>query len=283
MPPNQRMDQPSLNIRRGLVAAGLGAVAGALVPALVLPFHGVAELWLFPAFGCAAVLGSAAWATHAPSGSWSFARSLLIIFVASVSSWYLVSWMDGWLQLHWLLLMLVPAAATAQVLVTIRLWRNTKFARWIPSTQRFLDTFRSWKSSSVYIGGLLVAAVIATGVILFTRPIAGLAEIHEITERWAAAANRGDQDALAKDPILEKHPNTAVFLIKNTWLRSDYRVSACRNGSGGRQLEPTNVVTHLGLIKTKSGEIGLGFQLDQETGRLTFVRHEIFFLRYKPR
>src|SRR5438067_1244248 len=104
------MEPPTLNIRRGLLTAGLSGVAGALVPAALViayivfrqsnrdfvpstKFHDfladLVEYWPYPVCGGAVFLGSAAWATFAPPGSWGFARSLFIIFVVSVILWFL--------------------------------------------------------------------------------------------------------------------------------------------------------------------------------------------------
>jgi hypothetical protein len=150
-----------MNIRRGLSAAGLGAIAGALLPAALALGYVVyrwsnpgfvpsnrlhyflgdlVRYWSVPVCGGAAFLGCAAWATFAPPGSWRFASSLLIIFLISVPSWFLLDWLDDWLNLHWLknykgedsytvrlaqaLVLFGLPAATAQVLVITRLWRT---------------------------------------------------------------------------------------------------------------------------------------------------------------
>lgn len=150
-----------MNIRRGLFTAVLCALVGASIPAaLVLAYVGyrcsnpafvpsnslhyflgdLVEYWPFPVFGGATFLACAAWATFAPPGPWRFASSLLIIFLISVSCWFLVSWMDNWLHLGWLkmykgeephtlrlsqaLILFGSPIATAQLLVTIRLWRT---------------------------------------------------------------------------------------------------------------------------------------------------------------
>jgi hypothetical protein len=161
----KELEQPSLKIRRGLFAAGLAAIAGALIPAVLALGYVVfrrlnpdsapanrfgyflsdlAEYWIFPVCGGAVFFACAAWATFAPPGSWRFAWSLLIIALISVSSWFLVGRMDDWLHLHWLkiykeqdphtlrpsqaLILFGTPAAMAQLLVTIRLWRTKQNA-----------------------------------------------------------------------------------------------------------------------------------------------------------
>lgn len=145
----------SLNIRRGLFAAALCGIVGALIPAaLALAYfaycwwnpsfvpsnrwYDFLNYWPFPIFGCAAFLGSAAWATFGPPGKWRFAPSLAMIFLVSVSFWFLIISMDATLGLYWLqvyrgdpptphlsqaLILFVPPVAMAQILAISRLRR----------------------------------------------------------------------------------------------------------------------------------------------------------------
>lgn len=103
----------SLNLWRGLWAAGLGALGGALAPkalALVLALYervcwgseetrltwfrnDLEKLVAYPVIGCAMVCACAGWATFAPGGKHSFVRSLSVIFLSSTVLWTVVAWM----------------------------------------------------------------------------------------------------------------------------------------------------------------------------------------------
>jgi hypothetical protein len=82
-----------MNIRRGLVTAGLCAIFGALIPVSLVVAYAIfrslnptfvstnrilyflddlREYWVCPVRGGAVFFGCSAWATYAPAGSWRF-------------------------------------------------------------------------------------------------------------------------------------------------------------------------------------------------------------------
>ena len=152
-----------MNIRRGLVAAGLCAMVGAIIPASITVAYAVfrwqnpnfvpsnrvheflgdlVEYWAFPVYGGAVFFGCAAWATFAPAGSWRFVPSLLIVFVVAVACWFVVGFIDDWLHLGWLkiykgedphslrlsqaLVLFGPPPAVATLLAFMRQWRSSR-------------------------------------------------------------------------------------------------------------------------------------------------------------
>jgi hypothetical protein len=102
---------PAVRVFRGLcggIVGGAGAVA--IVAVLWLSFLSVrwlvedATQWqrehdlratreelVFSVLGCATVAACAGWATYAPAGRYRFARSLVIVFLASVLLWVLIA------------------------------------------------------------------------------------------------------------------------------------------------------------------------------------------------
>lgn len=101
-----------LNVRRGLCASVIGAIAGACVvvalpvvlrvTGLKIPGATREELGydlreepnhlIGPIIGCSTFCACAAWATFAPAGNYRFAWSLAIVFLGSVCLW-LVLWL----------------------------------------------------------------------------------------------------------------------------------------------------------------------------------------------
>src|SRR5262245_23863485 len=99
--------QTSLRVWRGLCGLVLGALGGPVAAvAVALGYtlccwilsgtneidreHDLQELqenMVWPVMGCAVVCACAGWATLAPPGKWSFARSLAFIFFVSVALW----------------------------------------------------------------------------------------------------------------------------------------------------------------------------------------------------
>lgn len=152
-----------MNIRRGLVATGLCAIIGALIPALVAAAYAVfrwlnpsflpsnrihyflgdlLEYWTFPVCGGAVFFGCAAWASFAPAVTGRFVPSLLVIFLVTVACWFIVGFLDDWLHLGWLkiykeqdphvlrlsqaLVLFGPPLVIAQILVLIRQGRASR-------------------------------------------------------------------------------------------------------------------------------------------------------------
>jgi uncharacterized membrane protein len=115
---------------------------------------------------------------------------------------------------------------------------------------------------------LAIVAVVAAYRVL----TAGRAEARDITERIAAAMAAGDRDTLASEPTLCEHQGTADWLAtRGPALANGYRISVRRNGAGGFQLMPLEMVSHIGVIHTAAGDISLGFWLDPSDGNLKFV------------
>jgi hypothetical protein len=129
---------------------------------------------------------------------------------------------------------------------------------------------RRW--ARLVLAGVTAAAVAVTGVWLYQARTAGHAEVRAITERLAAAMAAGDRKALAADPALQGHPDTADWLAaRGPALAAGYRVTVQRNGANGYQLLELDVVSHVGLIETPAGTISLGFWRDPDGGGLRFV------------
>jgi hypothetical protein len=120
--------------------------------------------------------------------------------------------------------------------------------------------------------GLTVVTGVVTAVVVYRTRDAGHAEVRDITERVAAAMAAGDREALAADPALHGHPETATWLAaQGPVLARGYRVSVQRNGDNGYQLLDLDVVSHVGRIETPAGTFSLGFRRDPDSGGLTFV------------
>ena len=149
-----QLEQPSLKVSRGLIAAGLLAVVGLLgsvgLVLLCLVFgSGTAFDPRISFLAGAVFLGCAGWATYAPPGSWRFVRSLLFIFLVSLSCWFLVFGVvkvmdeelsdhlracykgDPFLRPDQALVLFSPPIGAAQLLVVLRLRWASKglFAR----------------------------------------------------------------------------------------------------------------------------------------------------------
>jgi hypothetical protein len=111
-----------LNIRRGLIATGIGLVVGGLIPATAIVAFGVYRLlfpshipsgrlfdfladlsayWKLPVFGCAVFLGCAAWATYSPPGAWRFSLTLATLVIVSVASWMIFGAIEDAMQIRW--------------------------------------------------------------------------------------------------------------------------------------------------------------------------------------
>lgn len=152
-----------MNIRRGLLATALSAIVGALIPASVAAAYAVfrwlnpafvpsnrmhdflgelLEYWTYPVCGVAVFFGCAAWASFAPAGTWRFVPSLLVVFTVSFACWFVVGFLDNWLDLGWFriykgedpnalrlsqaLVLFGPPPAIAQVLALMRQWRVSR-------------------------------------------------------------------------------------------------------------------------------------------------------------
>ena len=103
-----------LNPVRGLLAAVVGASAGAVAPIAIMVACVVLRWWITgasdfdrrydigwirenlpgPVIGCAMVCACAAWATFAPRGSFRFARTLAIVTAISFCLWFVVGSME---------------------------------------------------------------------------------------------------------------------------------------------------------------------------------------------
>ncbi len=120
---------------------------------------------------------------------------------------------------------------------------------------------------------LFFAAVAAiAGVAVYRMRTAGHAEVRDITERVASAMAANDRAALMAEPAFQDHPGTADWLAAHgPSLIAGYRVFVQRNGRNGYQLLSLNAVSHVGIIKTPTGTVGLGFRRDPDGGKLTFV------------
>lgn len=153
----RRMDKNSgtLNVLRGLTGAVLCALAAVAVAAATLRVIAVFRWYAWGANdadwrydmsfvtdampsvipGFAVVFGAAGWATYAPRGSFRLARTLSIIFVASLPLWFLIWYAVEWIglaprqlkedhtrvELAGLLVLLAAPILTAAVLTAIRI------------------------------------------------------------------------------------------------------------------------------------------------------------------
>lgn len=100
-----------MNFTRGMIAGLIGAVVGVIVPVLVLGLYLILT-WYFnethgmdrradmadwqrdgvvPLVGCAIYVGLAAWATYTPQRNFRFAKTLAILFFASLFLYVLVT------------------------------------------------------------------------------------------------------------------------------------------------------------------------------------------------
>ena len=106
--------EPStIAILRGLRAAVVGGLGGAIVPVALLCLFTVCRWFIegasdfdrqldlnnlpkklhFPIIGCSLMCACAAWTTFAPCGNFRFAKSLAIIFAICMPLWYILSTM----------------------------------------------------------------------------------------------------------------------------------------------------------------------------------------------
>jgi hypothetical protein len=121
-----------------------------------------------------------------------------------------------------------------------------------------------------------VAALLAAGLLLLGWARwrnAGKEEARAAAERLAAAVADYDREALSADPLLRDRPEAvdALLRYRDAFYQAGYQVTALRNGEGGRRMEPSDVVTHLGVVGTPSGEVWLGFRYDLWGGRLEYI------------
>jgi hypothetical protein len=127
------------------------------------------------------------------------------------------------------------------------------------------------KRARLVLAAVTGAAVVVSVAWVYRARTAGRAEVRTVTERVAAAMAAGDRAALAADPALHEHPDTAEWLAAHgPALAAGYRVSVQRNGANGYQLLDLDTVSHVGLIETQAGKIMLGFWRDPDGG-LRFV------------
>lgn len=119
-----------MNFTRGMIAGLIGAVVGVIAPVLVLGLYLMLS-WYFnethgmdrradmadwqrhgvvPLVGCAIYVGLAAWATYTPQRNFRFAKTLAILFFASLFLYVLVSLFD-------------PAPATRYTNQELSLWK----------------------------------------------------------------------------------------------------------------------------------------------------------------
>jgi hypothetical protein len=124
---------------------------------------------------------------------------------------------------------------------------------------------------------LVLAAVIGSAVVVsvawvYRARTVGHAEVRTVTDRVAAAMAAGDTVALAADPALQDHPDTAKWLAaRGPALAAGYRVSVQRNGANGYQLLDLETVSHVGVIETPAGTITLGVWRDPGGGDIRIV------------
>src|SRR5258708_6285487 len=123
----------------------------------------------------------------------------------------------------------------------------------------------------IWVIATVSLAVVAATATLHNRRTAGDAEVRAVTERGAAAAGRGDSEALVKESVLQGRPDTVARLIQyGSVLADGYQVTVKRNGADGYQLLSPADISHLAVIETASGNVRLGFLYDPEDGRLEF-------------
>jgi hypothetical protein len=120
--------------------------------------------------------------------------------------------------------------------------------------------------------GIAVVCLAVASAVAYTRwQATGRQEMQAVTERVAAAVARFDRDALTAEPLLQAHSGTADLLLRHSPdIAAGYRVTVGRNGVDGFHLMPDSV-THLGLIKTASGVLYLGFRSERTGGQAEFV------------
>lgn len=148
---NVRSGERPFNVLRGIRAALLcGAIGGAAPILFVVTYtmgrwviegtsdfdraydlYRLPQVLVFPVIGTAFVFAAAGWATYAPKGSYRFARTLLLIAVISVPSWFALAGMGMAVPRYKsiehppiypreALLLVVPPAVTAVVLTMLR-------------------------------------------------------------------------------------------------------------------------------------------------------------------
>jgi hypothetical protein len=124
----------------------------------------------------------------------------------------------------------------------------------------------------IVLASVAGAAVAVAGIAVYRARTAGQADVREVTERVAGAMAAGDRAALAAEPALRGRPGTVDWLAaRGPALAGGYRVSVQRNGANGYLFMDLDLVSHVGLIETPAGTIGLGFWRDPDGGGLTFV------------
>ncbi len=124
----------------------------------------------------------------------------------------------------------------------------------------------------ILIGIIAIIPMTVFAVRSYIRRDNARVAVREATERVAVAILRGDSTALSNDPLLAGHPETVTRLLQHRDAIIDrYWVRVCENSRGDRLLEPADVITHLGLIRTYSGEVRLGFRYVHETDQLDLV------------
>ena len=124
---------------------------------------------------------------------------------------------------------------------------------------------------------LLVAALglatiaVEAGVVYRLRTV-GRADVQVMTERIAVRVAAGDREALAAEPVFAGRLDSVDWLLaRRHALAAGYEVSAERNGENGRQLLSPESVSHLGVVKTATGALVLGYWFEPSTKKLTFV------------
>lgn len=122
------------------------------------------------------------------------------------------------------------------------------------------------------VAALAMAVIAVEGAVVYRLNTVGHAEVQAATERIAVATAAGNREALTAEPVFADHLDSVNWLVaRGLALAAGYDVSVQRNGENGYQLMSLESVSHVGVIKTATGELRLGYWYDPSTCKLTFV------------